>query len=61
MTLITERSWQEIIGAIEADECTPFIGAGASAARFQVGGQLAANLAKQLRDRWDARPRGGPE
>ena len=47
MTLITERSWQEIIGAIEADECTPFIGAGASAARFQVGGQLAANLAKQ--------------
>lgn len=44
---ISERVWQEIMGAIEADECTPFIGAGASAARFQVGSQLADELAKQ--------------
>jgi hypothetical protein len=43
---ITERSWQEIIAAIEADKCTPFIGAGASAARFPVGAQLAGELAR---------------
>jgi SIR2-like domain len=45
--VIGERIWQEIIGAIEADECTAFIGAGASAARFQVGARLAGVLAQQ--------------
>lgn len=44
---ISDRVWQDIIGAIEADQCTPFIGAGASAARFQVGAGLADVLAQK--------------
>jgi hypothetical protein len=44
-TSIKERIWQEIIGAIEAGECTPFIGAGASSKHFQVGAGLAGVLA----------------
>jgi hypothetical protein len=43
---ISERTWQEILGAIEADECTPFIGAGASTQRYQVGTQLSRSLAE---------------
>jgi hypothetical protein len=43
-----EAIWEETVGWIEDGECTPFIGAGASADYVPLAGSLAADLADEI-------------
>jgi hypothetical protein len=42
----TEKAWQELIDDLEEGECTPFLGAGASAKVLPKGSELALELAE---------------
>ena len=43
---LTDRDWDDLVGLIQAGQCTPVIGAGASAGTLPLGGQLARQWAE---------------
>jgi hypothetical protein len=46
--LFEERRWSNLVDEIEANACTPFLGAGASAHHVPAGAELAAALADEF-------------